>query len=265
MNKLLIFSALFTSFQSASALRMISSSTDVTNCETELEALREKKPPLPYGEGTLPNVIVHTDHIFPQANNKTWAGSFKWGDSDHNFVATITLSNLASLASSGDSIFEFGTFRGINTFHMAENSPSGVTVYTLDRNASIMDDNAAHQKYPEYALGEVFLNAPDDIRNKIVQLTGDSTKVDLTKYHGQMNFVFVDGGHSETVCFHDTMNALKMIKPGGYVLWDDYGDYWPGVPKCLEKIEKTQEMQNMLRNGAVLHMGGGYAYFKSNC
>ena len=40
-----------------------------------------------------------------------------------------------------------------------------------------------------------------------------------------MGMVIVDGGHSYEVAKSDTQNALRLVRNGGIIVWDDYGDF----------------------------------------
>ncbi len=79
--------------------------------------------------------------------------------------------------------------------------------------------------------GERFLNTPQ--QSIITQLWGDSATFDFSPYYNSMDFVFIDGAHSEHYVKNDTEKALQLIKKsGGIIVWHDAHLF--GVVKFLE-------------------------------
>lgn len=156
-------------------------------------------------------------------------------------------------------IVEFGTFRGRTTYNLALNSECRIT--TIDLGAEIgrsvdANVNAEGQSYAEHTTGELFLNAPKVIRNRIDQVIGDSTKVDLSHLYGKIGMVIVDGGHSYEVCKSDSEKALQLVQKGGLILWDDYTSYWPGVKKALDELSRSVQLHYLPNEGVVVHIAG---------
>jgi hypothetical protein len=48
--------------------------------------------------------------------------------------------------------------------------------------------------------------------------------------------VFVDGSHAYSYVVSDTAKALRMVRPGGLVLWHDYSPECPGVFRALNEL-----------------------------
>ena len=124
-------------------------------------------------------------------------------------------------------IFEIGTFDGCAAAHLAINarSQSGLKIHTLDLPAeelgnpdlfSESDCDFIRQMRPAYYIHKY---APDDA---IELLYGNSLNFDFSPYYGRMDLVFVDGNHRRQFVQHDTQEALRMLRPGGAVLWHDY-------------------------------------------
>jgi hypothetical protein len=57
---------------------------------------------------------------------------------------------------------------------------------------------------------------------------------------GSFDFVYVDGDHTEESCLNDSLTAFDVLRPGGYILWDDVGTEadrpWPGVQAGLDRF-----------------------------
>ena len=76
------------------------------------------------------------------------------------------------------------------------------------------------------------------------------------KGHGNpemLDWIYIDGDHSFEGCYSDLEYALKVIKPGGLIIGDDY--YWPnskwgkkGVTKAVDKI-KDENNLTLIKHG----------------
>ncbi len=135
-------------------------------------------------------------------------------------------------------LFEFGTYDGRTTWHLARNCPQA-RLWTLD----LPPDHAArfraqhHQavgKMDSVVIGGQFAGTPEAAR--IEQLYGDSLHFDPEPLRGRIDFCFVDAGHDHEHICRDTENALAMTRPGGTIFWHDYSRWWPGVQKCLDAL-----------------------------
>ena len=69
-----------------------------------------------------------------------------------------------------------------------------------------------------------------------------------------LDWIYVDGDHSYEGCLKDLNNAKEVVKPGGFILGDDYG--WPdakwqkkGVTKAVNEFINKNNITNMIRHG----------------
>jgi predicted O-methyltransferase YrrM len=135
-------------------------------------------------------------------------------------------------------LFEFGTFDGLTTWHLAANTDPESRIFTLDlpldhpaRSAASHDRTVG--KIQGVTVGQQFAGTVE--ANRIRQLHEDSLLFDAAPYRGEIDFCFIDASHEyEHVC-RDTSNALMMVRPGGAIFWHDYSRWWPGVQKCLDE------------------------------
>lgn len=180
------------------------------------------------------------------------AHAWTWGDnsSPHGLMFLCMLAARAT-----GPIVEIGTFRGRTTYNLALNAPT--RIYTVDLGApppAEAEANAEHKAYPSYTPGEVFLSARPEIREKIELIIGDSTRVDLSALRGQASLVIVDAGHTYEACMADSKTAFSLVRPGGHVVWDDYGgDYWPGVKRALDEIALERTLHYLPRENFVIY------------
>jgi len=137
--------------------------------------------------------------------------------------------------------FEIGTFTGTTTLAIALNSTESSEIFTLD-----LPD--AEKAGSEKQIGSVFRGTA--IQKKITQLHGDSILFDFQPYHAAIDLVLVDGNHRDEFVKADTASALKMIRPGGVIIWDDYlwDKKYPecaGVTRCLNELPKDYGVVNV--------------------
>jgi predicted O-methyltransferase YrrM len=151
-----------------------------------------------------------------------------------------------------DPIVEFGTFDGRTTYNMALNH-GGDRIVTIDAGIAADTSNAERKEYGAFRPGACFRDAPESLRSRITLIEADSRSVELPELHGRAGLVFVDGGHDEATCRHDTALAMALVAPDGVVVWDDYTPYWPGVKTTLDELARRVPMRHYPRLGFVVH------------
>jgi predicted O-methyltransferase YrrM len=122
-------------------------------------------------------------------------------------------------------VFEFGTYLGRTTYHLALGEHVE-RVYTLDLDPAGpypqgLKIGRAIRAVHERDLQGYFYRGTA-AAERIVQLHGDSRTFDYGPYAGQMDLVFVDGGHTYEMVANDTQHALSLVKPGGLIIWHDF-------------------------------------------
>lgn len=134
---------------------------------------------------------------------------------------------LARLAGAANprAIFEIGTCLGASALVLAVNCPDA-TIHTLDL-PDFPAQYLPHRHFKGRAEGE-----------RIVELFGDSTQFDFAPYEAQMDVVYVDGAHDWQTVESDTQAALQMARPGGLIIWDDYGRRGCDVTDYLEELDR---------------------------
>lgn len=148
-------------------------------------------------------------------------------------------------------LFEFGTFRGQTTRLLAHYAPPDAIVHTLDlprgQLRGALPIGPADGKYVEPHRRVDFSHEP-----KIEQLFGDSARFSIwLDDEEQFDFLFVDGCHSYEYCLNDSLRALAMVRPGGVIVWHDYGTpHWPGVTAALDDLRRNSSAFACLRHVA---------------
>lgn len=81
----------------------------------------------------------------------------------------------------------------------------------------------------------------------LIRIEGDSKIIGLKWSNGKIDWLFIDGDHSEAGIRGDYMAWLPHMRRGGYVLVHDYApyptdhelagvQYWPDVPRVTDEI-----------------------------
>lgn len=154
---------------------------------------------------------------------------------------------LSTLARTARNIFEFGTCSGKTTYLVARNSPADAVVTTItlapDQAADYVKEGGDNRRNIRAALRESklthFLYSGTAVEPKVKQLFGDSKAFDETPFAGQCDLIFVDGSHAYSYVMSDSRKALRMVKPGGVILWHDYvGPEEEGVFRGLNELAR---------------------------
>ncbi|NGX45968.1 MAG: hypothetical protein K940chlam2_01149 [Chlamydiae bacterium] len=145
-------------------------------------------------------------------------------------------------------LVEIGTFDGNTTLQLALNAPEGAIVHTIDLPSGetltkepvlsgdlkyILDEKKEQRKFEgkEAAV-------------KIQQHFGDSTAYDFSRFE-EVDFAFVDGGHTYECVKSDTENLLSILSKGAAILWHDYTPFFPGVFRYLNELSKTLPLRHI--------------------
>lgn len=174
---------------------------------------------------------------------------------------------LAVLATRATALFEFGTCTGKTAYLWARNLPPGGRVVTLTLspasireyvNASGDDDAAVAHALEESQFTRYLYTGTDD-EGRITQLYGDSKALDVAPHVGQYDVIFIDGSHAYSYVRSDTEMALRMIKPGGVILWHDYTgpDGSPDVYRALNELAPRLELRHIKGTTLVFHRAAG--------
>jgi hypothetical protein len=138
-------------------------------------------------------------------------------------------------------VFEIGTSTGRRTSLIAMNTPEAGQIFTLD----LPHDQSAPSGASDLHLieeskdqvGKHFRETPW-MGTKIHQLFGNSKTFDFQPYYNSIDFVMVDGSHTYEFVESDTLNAFRMVRENGVILWHDYeserSEY--GVNRYLDRL-----------------------------
>lgn len=168
---------------------------------------------------------------------------------------------LAVLAKDARTLFEFGTCTGKTSYLWARNQPPGGTVTTLtldperlDQYQAVAGDDRTAEAYAkEESRFTSFRYTGTEVEGRVVQLFGDSKHFEDIPYAGTCDVVFVDGSHAYSYVVSDSAKALRMVRPGGLVLWHDYSPECPGVFRALNEMAARLSMVHLRGTTLVAH------------
>ena len=111
---------------------------------------------------------------------------------------------------------------------------------------SVSIDGRNHLEFVKINLNKLNVN-----NNKINYLKGssydDKTVSTFKSYNKKIDFLFIDGDHSEKGVVNDFMAYKDFMNSNGIICFDNYGGRaWPGVKKALDKINFVEYGFNMV-------------------
>jgi hypothetical protein len=169
---------------------------------------------------------------------------------------------LAVLAKRALRMFEFGTCTGKTSYLWSCNSADSAEVVTLTLAPGEQADYvvAAGDAASDigYALRESsfveFIYTGTPAAAAITQLYGDSKQFDDSKWLDWADLIFVDGSHAQSYVESDSMKAMRMVKPGGLVVWHDYAGekHAPGVFRALNQLAKSVALNHVTGTSFVV-------------
>lgn len=179
------------------------------------------------------------------------------GRNDEWAVPAAELLAIAAISSSYQPcrVFEIGTYTGETTRILACNTPPDAVITTLDLAPDEFVRRVGRQ--PHFHAGSAFRNTAEaaKIRQQYVAAHG----FDFSPYENQCDMVFVDADHRYEAVHTDTMQALKLVRSGGVVVWDDYvwNEQHPecaGVTRAVNELAETRTVYRIAGTRLAIHV-----------
>jgi len=148
---------------------------------------------------------------------------------------------------------EIGVNRGINVVDIAKS-------YCKHPNSKIhcVDPWIDYDEYPEYkgqqdVLFSIFNAAIRGYEDKCVIHRGFSDDIVPTFEDNFFDIIFVDGNHETEYVYRDGCMSFEKVKPGGYIIFDDYINDWSQTIKGVDKFltEYSDKIQIIARPNSV--------------
>lgn len=137
------------------------------------------------------------------------------------------------------SIFEIGTASGQGTLLMARQAPEArIDTLDLGRTEAALGVQEDEPPWSDVeSIGEAY--TASEHAGRITQHLGDSAAFDFGPFARRVELVFVDGAHTYDYVRSDSENALRMLSPGGVIVWDDCNYQNPGVGRALLELSRS--------------------------
>jgi len=151
-------------------------------------------------------------------------------------------------------ILEIGAKRGGTTVAMAK--VARVPIYTIDMwDLTFLETKDTRPRvHKDITNHQYFAGATKGLNViGIKGLSGEIAKV----WEKPIGLLFIDGDHSYEGCKADYNGFAKYIIPGGYLVFHDYEDKYPGVQKLVDEIKDGWTGFTVEGRTAVLRKRGG--------
>jgi Methyltransferase domain len=135
-------------------------------------------------------------------------------------------------------IFEIGTASGQATLLMAQQA-AGARIDTLDLGNNVPSLGEQRGQPPLQDLSQIgiaFRGTATEPR--VTQHFGDSARFDYEPFEGAIDLMFIDGGHTYEYVKADSAAALRIVRAGGVIVWDDCNYLSPGVSRALLELRR---------------------------
>jgi hypothetical protein len=106
-------------------------------------------------------------------------------------------------------------------------------------------DRTYYQTDARGFIGRLYLSK--NLGHRVCQIYCSSVDWDTSQFpEGFFDTILVDGGHTKDVVVNDTRKALRLLRPGGLILWHDFyisSDLRPmdspthGVHAAIEEVD----------------------------
>jgi predicted O-methyltransferase YrrM len=117
---------------------------------------------------------------------------------------------------------QVGAFTGDATLWMLNNvlTADGSTLVDVDTWTG--SDEPEHDRFNWSDVSRVYLSRTDDYRRygRLLVHVGSSESY-FKSTSERFDFIYIDGAHDRKTVFHDGLNALKFLRPGGLLAFDD--------------------------------------------
>ncbi len=167
-----------------------------------------------------------------------------WIGDDPSYVADLVNLGILCQAVRPRAVFEIGTSTGYSSLFLAANTPPDAQIWTLDLPKPDTVTHGALTVYDRLIVKGCHEVEPcfvgHALGRKIRRVYGDSANFDFLPYRRSVDLFFVDGAHTYEYVRIDTINALRCCRPGGVIVWHDYGrsGLSEDVTEWLEQVNR---------------------------
>jgi hypothetical protein len=196
--------------------------------------------------GALPREPL--PHIFPGIDAVSYSIIRGYARTSNMSLSVAELNAVAAIMRhvGAETAVEIGTYDGGTTLTMAANVPDHGRIYTIDLPPESGDgyrlpiSGFNDNRTPAEQVGTQYRNNVH--ASKIVQILSDSAAVDYSGLHPPHDVFLIDGCHDYRYVEHDSLQAWKFTRPGGVIIWHDYG-MLPDVSRYVDGWSRDHEVR----------------------
>lgn len=166
----------------------------------------------------LPVVRIGEFRKSVAASSKSLSSSVKMhpfltGVGSGSVAEMVALASLVA-ATQPRKLLEFGTCDGASTWHLWANAHPDSVITTLDLPAGTKTSGSTDPGLQGIGVRPLL---PDDSRIRVIEIDSRTWVPDVD----EVDFCFIDAGHSYECVKNDTEKALSVMRRGGLLLWHD--------------------------------------------
>jgi len=159
----------------------------------------------------------------------------------------VALQCVVKQLSPNSTVVELGAFQGRSSIAIASVLPPGSTLHSIDNfQGALLKPGEARPPMPEVIRRnkEAFLHNTTAFGvNDKVQLHVMNTTAAASLFADEsVDLIFIDAGHKYDDVKADITHYYPKLKPGGYMLFDDYEEKWPGVMQAVQNASLAGEL-----------------------
>lgn len=152
----------------------------------------------------------------------------------------LAMQELVSRLPQGARVAELGTFQGRSAVAIACALPPGGVLFCVDHfESTILDPGQARPPRAEITRANLDALAANldafGVRDRVTVLVGATRDAAKRFPPASLDLVFVDAGHDYASVRADLAGWYPLLRPGGWLVCDDYTPEWPGVVQAVNE------------------------------
>jgi len=169
-------------------------------------------------------------------------GLKRWSEITGYFTLeeALAMQALVSRLPQGARVAELGTFQGRSAVAIASALPPGGALFCVDHfHGAIMFAGQPRPSPDETVRSNLAALAANldafGVRDRVTVLKGRTREAAGRFPPESLDLVFVDAGHEYESVRADLADWYPKLKPGGWLVCDDFEDAWPGVVQAIQE------------------------------
>lgn len=153
-----------------------------------------------------------------------------------NLPQAVALQKIVKSLPVGSKVVELGSYKGRSSVAIASVLPTESILYCVDHFQGSEEHKKSNLDVAD--LLETFTKNIEQfgVKDKICTLAMTTTQAAAKFDPETLDLVFVDAAHDYDSVKSDLLHWYPKIKPGGFLLCDDYEVGWPGVMRAVKTM-----------------------------